>query len=159
MKKITTYVLTISEYFPKTHKKAGLRTRFFPKITSGDKIHTIRGNYDLWAKRFEKINKGLAILSVRYWDGKPYNSTQREVYRFTKEHGIGIEKLTFSEQIMTPYECIIKKDGSIYTPHITKLENLAKNDGLSLEDFKDWFKGYDLSKPMAIIHFTNFRYK
>ena len=26
------------------------------------------------------------------------------------------------------------------------------------DDFKEWFKGYDLSKPMAIIHFTAFRY-
>ena len=37
-------------------------------------------------------------------------------------------------------------------------EQLAKNDGLSLEEFKEWFKGYDLSQPMAIIHFTRFRY-
>lgn len=37
-------------------------------------------------------------------------------------------------------------------------ETLAKNDGLSLEDFKAWFKGADLSEPMAIIHFTPFRY-
>jgi hypothetical protein len=35
---------------------------------------------------------------------------------------------------------------------------LSKNDGLSLPDFKAWFKNYDLSEPMAIIHFTKFRY-
>ncbi len=35
---------------------------------------------------------------------------------------------------------------------------LARNDGLSLEDWEAWFKDYDLSKPMAIIHFTPFRY-
>jgi hypothetical protein len=39
-----------------------------------------------------------------------------------------------------------------------KLDYLAKNDGLSLDDFKEWFKGYDLSKPLALIHFTKFRY-
>jgi hypothetical protein len=38
------------------------------------------------------------------------------------------------------------------------LNLLSKNDGLSLKDFKDWFKGYDLSKPMTVIHFTKFRY-
>ena len=38
------------------------------------------------------------------------------------------------------------------------VSDLAKNDGLSLTYFTDWFKGYDLSKPMAIIHFTKFRY-
>lgn len=38
------------------------------------------------------------------------------------------------------------------------LTALAKNDGLSLEDFKAWFKNYDLSEPLAIIQFTKFRY-
>lgn len=37
-------------------------------------------------------------------------------------------------------------------------EILANNDGLSKEDWQEWFRGYDLSKPMAIIHFTKFRY-
>ena len=35
---------------------------------------------------------------------------------------------------------------------------IANNDGLSLDDWKEWFKGYDLSQSMAIIHFTKFRY-
>lgn len=71
---MTTYVLTVSEFFPKTHNKAGLPTGFINAISNKTKLHTIRGNYDLWAKRFEKINKGEAVLSVRYWSGKPYNS-------------------------------------------------------------------------------------
>lgn len=37
-------------------------------------------------------------------------------------------------------------------------EDLAHNDGLSTDDFKEWFRGYDLSQPLAIIHFTKFRY-
>jgi hypothetical protein len=39
-----------------------------------------------------------------------------------------------------------------------EISELAKNDGLSENDFCEWFRKYDLSKPMAIIHFTNFRY-
>ena len=35
---------------------------------------------------------------------------------------------------------------------------VLSNDGLSFEDWEDWFRGYDLSKPLAIIHFTKFRY-
>jgi hypothetical protein len=35
---------------------------------------------------------------------------------------------------------------------------IAKNDGLTKEDFTAWFKPYNLSEPMAILHFTNFRY-
>lgn len=38
------------------------------------------------------------------------------------------------------------------------IETLAENDGLSLEDWKAWFKDYDLTQPMAVIFFTNFRY-
>jgi hypothetical protein len=36
-------------------------------------------------------------------------------------------------------------------------EDIAKNDGLSFEDFCEWFK-VRTSSPMAIIHFTDFRY-
>lgn len=39
-----------------------------------------------------------------------------------------------------------------------KADILARNDGLTLEDWREWFRGYDLSKPMAVIHFTKFRY-
>ena len=28
----------------------------------------------------------------------------------------------------------------------------------SFEDWENWFKNYDLAQPMAIIHFTKFRY-
>ena len=37
-------------------------------------------------------------------------------------------------------------------------KDFAKNDGLSVEYFKEWFKGKDFNEPKAIIHFTNFRY-
>lgn len=45
------------------------------------KRHTIRANYEFWAKRFEKIAAGEAVLSIREWVGKPYGkgSTQREI--------------------------------------------------------------------------------
>ena len=145
MKKAT-YVLTISEYFPKTNPKAGLPTGFINAISSHKKIHTIRGNYDLWAKRAEKINKGEAILSVRCWTGKPYASKQREVFVFEK---IGIEKLQ-----LDILGWFINDIDSDYT-----IKDFAKNDGLSEEDFKEWFKGKDLLNPKVIIHFTEFRYQ
>lgn len=140
-----TYVLTISEYFPKKHSRSGEETKFVNLIAVWSKIHTIRGNYELWAKRAEKINKGEAVLSVRCWTGKPYNSKQREVFVFEK---IGVEKLQldvlgwFIDDIDTDYH----------------LEDFAKNDGLSVEDFKEWFKGDNFCEPKAIIHFSNFRY-
>ena len=52
--KIKTYVITVSEFFPKTHNKSGLPTGFIDKIGSKIKKHTIRGNYELWKKRIDE---------------------------------------------------------------------------------------------------------
>lgn len=141
------YVLTVSQNFPVTHKKAGQQTGFPLAIKHYDKIHTIRGNYDLWAKRFEKINAGKALLSVRIWEGKPYASKQLEIFKYDKTHNIGIEKLEDPTNF-------------VFAPIEGKMINwdiVAKNDGLSFEDFCEWFKVRSNS-PMAIIHFTDFRY-
>lgn len=151
-----TYVLIVSENFPKTHPKAGESTNFPLSIKHYDKIHTIRGNYDLWAKRFEKINAGEAALSVRVWEGKPYNSKQREIFRYDYRRKIGIEKLnmgTFAREDNNEVFLNFEVGKAMVSADL-----LAKNDGLSYDDFKNWFKGYDFSKPMVVIHFTDFRY-
>ena len=158
-----TYVLTVSLTFPKTHKKAGEQTFFKEKLINGlaqlqgedCKIHTIRANYELWSKRIKEIQEDKAILSIRYWSGKPYNSKQVEICRLDKDSGIGLQKLGFYyDRIEEPF---------IDTPeqhigYVGKTELITQNDGLSLDDFKEWFRKYDLSKAMAIIHFTPFRY-
>ena len=153
-----TYVLTVSEKFPKTHPKSGEPTNFPMSIKHYDKIHTIRGNYDLWAKRFEKINAGEAVLSVRVWEGKPYNSKQREIFRYDYRRKIGIEKLN-----MDTFDVGRDDNNDVYLNFevgktMVSADLLAKNDGLCYEDFENWFKGYDFSRPMAVIHFTDFRY-
>lgn len=168
-----TYVLTVSRQFPATHKRAGDRTFFPEKILVGQggdiepkfieefgelllKLHTIRANYELWAKRLKQVQEGKAIISIRYWSGKPYNSKQVEICQLDKHSGCSVQKLVFFESdIYCPYAYGL--DGISNEP-IYQLAQLAKNDGLSLEDFKEWVKGYDLSKPMAIIHLTSFRY-
>ena len=94
-------------------------------------------------------------MSIRNWTGKPYNSKQVEVFNLKNTEGISLEKLEFYED----------KDGvpALKYPLINNkfepnIDIIAENDGLSLSDFKEWFKGYDLSQPMAIIHFTHFKY-
>ncbi len=120
------------------------------------KIHTIRANYELWYKRIKEVQEGKAILSLRYWSGKPYNSKQIELARLDKNSGISVQKLEFFESDFNcPYTYGL--DGVSNEP-LFEISKLALNDGLSLEDFKQWFRKYDLSKPMAIIHFTPFRY-
>ena len=148
-----TYVLTVSEFFPKTHNKATIPTGFVNAISQKWKRHTIRGNYVLWLKRFKKINEGKAVLSVRSWSGKPYRSTQIEHFVFDKDDKIGLEKIEFDDEFDSPIHHPVIDNWS--KPHI---QLVAENDGLSLRDFKEWFKSYDLNEPMAIIHFTSFRY-
>lgn len=177
-----TYVLTVSKNFPTTHPRKGEPTCFMDKINasvicrkrcfgecelcknykwlSSQKLHTIRSNYDLWKKRIDKVNEEKAILSLRYWSGKPYNSKQVEFLQLTSKDGIGVQEICFDDHICdwsdTAFIYELVNDNQIYRD--IKFSVLSGNDGLSIQDFKDWFKGYDLSEPMAIIHFTKFRY-
>lgn len=153
-----TFVLTVSRTFPKTHKLAGKPTHFTEKIACavfcpGDcsdcgfkfpKIHTIRGNYELWEKRAKQINDGKAVLSIRYWSGLPYRSKQVELYKLEE---IGVQKLNNPQNFVWA-----EIDGKK-----CNWEDVAKNDGLSFDDFCEWFKVRQNS-PMAIIQFTEFRY-
>ena len=83
-------VLTLSQQYQKGHPKDGLPTEFVEKLKSGTKLHTIRSNYELWAKRAEQINAGKMELSIRVWSGKPYRSQQVEVARLTK---LGVQRV------------------------------------------------------------------
>lgn len=144
-----TFVLTVSKQFPITHERAGKDTGFIQNISKlfsieNTKIHTIRSNYDLWAKRVKDINDGKAILSIRYWSEKPYRSKQVEICRLER---IGIEKLEDPQNFVF---------ASIEGKNID-WEVVAKNDGLSFRDFCEWFKVRQ-KEPMAVIHFTDFRY-
>jgi len=159
------FVLILSQTFPVKHKRAGFQTLFKEKLnnainyershreyigfTPRTKKHTLRANDDLWVKRFELIERGEACLSIRIWSGKPYASKQIELCRLTKEDGIGLQKLQFFR-------------GSLCYPTIDgkpcDCTEVAANDGLSLDDWLDWFRSYDISKPLAVIHLTPFRY-
>ena len=156
-----TFVLIVSRQFPKTHKRAGDLTFFSEKIECATfcpgecdycdyhqpKIHTIRGNYPLWKDRINQIQEGKAILSIRYWSGKPYNSKQVKLHQLDKDSGIGIQKLDNPTNFVWA-----EIENEKYN-----WEDIAKNDGLSFDDFCDWFNTRQ-KYPMAIIHFTNFRY-
>jgi len=162
MKKVRTYIITLSQYFPKTHERYGTETYFREKLAlglqgrgvKGGKFHTIRANYQLWRERFDEILRGEAILSVRQWTGKPYRSKMRKIIDFTKDDGIGIQRLDFEDGDIFQ----VNIDGQKFEPTKETLENIAANDGLSYEDWREWFKNYDLSHPLAIIQFTKYRY-
>ena len=158
-----TYVITLSRVFPAKHSKTGEPMKFRDAFNAGQvfnrgseclyvrpKLHTIRANYPLWEKRIKEVQEGNAVLSVRQWTGKPYRSKQVEIARLTAANGVGIQMLRFLGDNFN--------GGYIRNGVFPSDKILAKNDGLSLADWEAWFRGYDLSKPLAIIHFTKFRY-
>lgn len=171
-----TYYLTLSQVFPSTHARAGEPTGFEASFRNAQmcakcrerstgmcmqecvigylKRHTIRANYEFWAKRFEKIAAGEAVLSIRQWVGKPYGkgSTQREIARLTREDGIGLQEMTVAGTCIGYHPTFV--DG-VSVPSKT----LAANDGLSESDWCNWFAGYKTLEPLAVIQFTKFRYK
>lgn len=158
-----TFVLIVSRVFPATHKRKGEKTYFSEKIISAihgvdkfrsfsEKPHTIRKNYPLWKKRIIQIQEGKAVLKVCFWRdprGRFLKGNKLvEICQLDKDSGIGVQKLD-----RTALGWFVDE----YDSDVTT-KNFAKNDGLSIEDFKEWFKNYDLSESLAIIHFTNFRY-
>lgn len=171
-------VLTLSSVFPTTHPRKGERTFFKeqlnnaiygyegavieqpnaePLFISGRKKHTIRENHERWQHNLDKIIDGRFTLSVREWSGKPYASPQVEIVSL---HNVGYQRITMQYDSETD-----TLKASVDGKAISDVAQLAKNDGLTLDDFKHWFFG---RKEMQgnrvnefcgiIIHFTDFRY-
>lgn len=174
-----TYVITLAKTFPAGHPKVGQPTYFREKVDAAlnghehaavktdkngwmsveysAKIHTIRTNVALWARRMNEVEAGEACLSIREWSGRPYNSKQVEIARLTKEDGVGMQVL---ENKL--YDSVVGSYMNAKTPCATydsqpSAHYIAKNDGLSLDDWLAWFKGCK-DASLAIIHFTPFRY-
>lgn len=147
-------ILTFSRVFPASHSKAGQPTGFEDKRKEGSKIHTIRADKKgVWRKAEQAINSGRKYLSERVWTGRPYNSEQREFERLER---IGLQSITmtYSADDALPQAWVDGKPVSV--------EALAKNDGLSTEDFVEWFFGTKLYQGNVfegvIIQLTDFRY-
>lgn len=163
MKKIVTYVLMLSECFPKGHLREGQPTGFREAFLKGQdspdqdgaKLHTLRKNIALWERRARKINDGLAVLSLRQWSGKPYGkgSHQTEIGRLTR---LGIQHVALGVVEKKPFACVRRDD---LKGTMVAVSTLASHDGLSEEDFRSWFRLTDGSSfHGGILHFTDFRY-
>lgn len=157
-----TYVITLAKTFPAWHPRKGEPTEFLEKFLNGQtgrsnaKLHTIRANYPLWEKRIRDVQAGKAVLSIRQWSGRPYCSKQVEIAMLTAVNVVGIQKLEIINTWGVDRYTVL--DNNLLAMFDVGPSELAKNDGLSLEDWLAWFKNYDRSLPMAIIHFTKFRY-
>ncbi len=157
-KEIKKAPITISKVFPATHSKAGQPTNFQENILNEiymrpgtRKRHTIRKNYGWWKSKEEKINKGEMYLSLKSWIGKPYNSHPEEWLKLPK---IALQKITMTYGSDDAYPQVWIDGKQV------PLQEVAKGDTLSVEDFVEWFFGSSKSNVYegVIIHFTDFRY-
>lgn len=171
------FPLMISKTFMYDHPRKGMETYFRNKIMAGQgiqsaidvveanlhgegikgwrkKIHTMRTNYAYWARIAKEVNAGHGVLSLRQWSGSPYNrkrdgSKQVEFLQLTK---IGIQEFKICKELG-----MITIDNKRVIS-IEEHSTVARNDGLSQQDFYDWFKLGRKETEGAIIHFTDFRY-
>lgn len=167
-------VMLSKTFFPQ-HPKAGEPTGFKEKVLNGTKRHTCRCNYDYWKSRMATLQERQGILSLRQWSGKPYQkgTTQERILDIAaslidvqklvmtrresdEPEYVEVEPNRFEKRTAYDYEAWV--DGEPYD-----VEFIAKNDGLSLEDFKAWFnpvfdEAGENALTFAIIHFTTFRY-
>lgn len=170
VQKAKIYQLGISKMYLSGHPKAGQQTNFRNKIqqavascrltddgkllpTAPGKYHTCRKNYEYWKRIEEKVNSGYGILSLRQWDGAPYDSPRPEFMRLSK---IRVDFLVIETQGFG-------KGSAAVTVHIngkdctSKLDLIARNDGL--EDGLDLIQwlGWD-GFDGALINFTAHKY-
>jgi hypothetical protein len=165
-----TFPLMISKAFMSDHPLKGHPTYFKHKILLpresqhtidsvkefydwSPKIHTIRTNYAYWARIAGEVNAGRGILSLRQWSGSPYNrkhdgSKPVEFLQLTK---MGIQEFKLTKELG-----MIHIDGRVMS--IEDHGKIAMNDGLSQQEFYDWFKFGRKETEGCVIHFTDFRY-
>lgn len=142
-------VLTFSTHFPKGHPKEGKQTFFREKIwagladrADGFKIPDEITDWD-WYEYYNGIPKHHTIrsgnrwkvgdkFSPRIWSGKPYASKQ-----ITFAPPIEIKKIW--EIKIEGYQVFINKELFSQFQYSNQVANLAKNDGLSVDDFWNWF--------------------
>lgn len=143
-------ILMMSNYYPNRHSKAGQETMFVDKIAYSEKLHTIRGNYDRWAKIEDKVNRGEMVISIRVWTDKPFRSKMAEVMRLNR---CSVQHL--KGRIVRGMPVCTVDEQSVPS------ELLAANDGLELSDWTEWIFGSTeegTEIDMAIIQLTDFRY-
>ena len=166
-------VMLSKTFFPQ-HPKAGEPTGFKEKVKNGTKRHTCRCNYEYWKDRIARLQERGGVLSLRQWCGKPYQKgSTTELIMDVPASMVEVQQLVMVRR---------RADGYVYSALVdgkpVDIVTLAKNDGLTLDDFKAWFnpvfddyeKQVELQKDgevirptetalkFAVIHFTTFRY-
>ena len=119
-------VITVSKVFPKGHINEGFPTNFIDKILQKEKVHTIRAG-SRW--------KSSDMYSLRVWSDKPYRSPQTIMQE--DKPVCRVAEISIHE-----YFSGVDIDGRVYFGKDLNavLQELADNDGLTLDQFKGWFE-------------------
>lgn len=131
-------VLTFSRTFPSYHLRAGEGTNFIQKVLVGlgvtGSIQEVGFDIENYDPKFHTVRAGERWkvgdkFSPRVWSGKPYASKQ----------------ITIAPDVEIKKVFRIVSDGVLWyidnQPAISDtIKKLAANDGLSYEEFLDWFK-------------------
>lgn len=156
-------VRTFSQKFPSYHKRKGQDTNFVEKIwlwlvnIDGYSYPEYHEEYkdlvdimDILKQEYTKRHtvragkhfKSGDFFSPRIWTGKPYVSKQRAIafdLQLKKVYDFKIEIVEDLVTILIDNKIFYEENKNFCTQY-SALEYLAKNDGLSVEDFKEWFK-------------------
>jgi hypothetical protein len=154
-------VITYSRQFPATHPRKGQPTGFVEKIWKSlyingqcpDELDSYIDDYPFAYDSYNQIHKKVHTIrsghrwkvgdwfSPRVWSGKPYASKQ---IQFAPP--IQIKKIWDIEIHFKVHWWLFKLNGQDVTTIVDFniddfVPELAKNDGLSLPDFLNWFEG------------------
>lgn len=129
------------------------KDRFIDAIRAGTKIHTIRTD----ASRRWKPG-----MSIQHWHGNPRNVRQNP-YKFADGRCQAVQDIRIirqGEYVPCVYVFAPRQgEHAGYFLSDLQVEELAKNDGLSLAEFRDWFVPAEAPEFQGrIIHFTDFKY-
>lgn len=143
--------ILIAKQFPTHHLKKGQPTFFEDLILRGIKQTTIRTNYEYWKKRIDEVSKGEAKLVLKQWINRPYHDSQTTIHIETFEPTI--EKVKIDFRLDNYYVFSTELNQWL---HFNGIEQMAKMDGLTIVDFKSWFKSdkHDPNIELARIKFN-----
>lgn len=154
MKRKDKITIMFSRLFPTTHSRRGEPTRFIEKVMLGEKIHQIRRSYDKWKILADKTNEKRYSISLCQWAATPRRSKHVEIGLL--ESRIGVQRIVMQYNAKADSVLATVDDKEV------PIETLAENEGLSVNDFKDWFFGKnrdeDATYNGCVVHLTEFRY-
>lgn len=143
-------VITFSRFFPKYHPKAGEPTFFVEKVLQSLTEQTLIAPWEynteieaITDKIFEPKHHTIRagnwwsagdIFSPRYWSGRPYASKQ---VSFAPD--IEIKKVWNIEIMFETNQIHFGKPNGKDQWLLLSAGDIAKNDGLSVHDFYNWF--------------------